>query len=237
MIRMFSVENRSAGASGQEPRQAPLRAPRRTSRKAPSKQGRGVDGLFRDRVSWFKPIVFAAAATPFVYLVLALLGGALGPNPIEALTDQTGTLAIRMLLISLAVTPLRYLLNRTWPLRFRRMLGLFAFFYAFLHVGIYLLLDQQLDVSAILEDLFERPYIMAGSVAFLILLPLAMTSTRAMVRRLGRRWAVLHRGVYLAGAAAVVHYVWLAKGDLMEPFVYLALLMLLFLQRFLRLVR
>lgn len=184
-----------------------------------------------------KPLVFLLAASPFLYLLQSLLSGSLGPNPIDALTDQTGTLAIRMLLVSLSLTPLRWLLKNTWPLKLRRMLGLFAFFYASLHVSIYLVLDQQLDVAAIWEDLAERPYIMAGTVAFLILIPLALTSTRGMVRRLGRRWASLHRGVYIASAAVVVHYVWLAKGDLVEPFVYLALLLGLLGYRFIRLVR
>lgn len=184
-----------------------------------------------------KPIVFVLALTPFIYLVQALLSGSLGPNPIDALTDITGTLAIRMLLISLSLTPLRWLLKATWPVRLRRMLGLFAFFYATLHVSIYLGLDQQLDLAAIWDDLAERPYILAGTVAFLILIPLAVTSTRAMVRRLGRRWSSLHRGVYLAGTAAVVHYVWLAKGDLVEPLVYLAVLLILFAYRFVKLLR
>lgn len=187
--------------------------------------------------SMLKPVVFLLAASPFLYLLQALFGGSLGPNPIDALTDQTGTIAIRMLLISLSLTPLRWLLKKTWPLRLRRMLGLFAFFYAFVHVSIYVLLDQQLDLVAIWDDLAERPYIMAGTVAFLILIPLALTSTRGMVRRLGRRWAALHRGVYLAGTAVVVHYVWLAKGDLAEPFVYLGLMLILLGYRFVRLLR
>lgn len=184
-----------------------------------------------------KPLVFLAALTPFFYLVQALVAGQLGPNPIDSLTDHTGTLAIRMLLISLAVTPLRHLLKKTWPLRFRRMMGLFAFFYAILHVTVYLVLDQQLDIGAIIDDLIERPYIMAGSVSFLILLPLAITSTRRMVRRLGKRWTLLHRGVYLAAAAAVIHYVWLARGDLLEPFIYLAILFCLFGDRLIRSLR
>ncbi|MBX2884466.1 MAG: sulfoxide reductase heme-binding subunit YedZ [Granulosicoccus sp.] len=184
-----------------------------------------------------KPLVFLAALTPFLYLVHALLDSQLGPNPIDTLTDHTGTLAIRFLLISLALTPLRYLLKNTWPLRFRRMLGLFAFFYSLLHVSIYWFLDQQLDLSAIVEDLFERPYIMAGSVAFLVLIPLAFTSTRKMVRRLGRRWSLLHRGVYLASTAAVIHYVWLAKGDLIEPYIYLTILLALLSFRLVRLMK
>ncbi len=184
-----------------------------------------------------KPAVFIMALSPFIYLLHALLTGQLGPNPIDTLTDQTGTLAIRMLLISLALTPLRWVVKNTWPIRVRRMLGLFAFFYAFLHVGIYFVLDQQLDLAVLWSDLSERPFIVAGTVAFVILVPLAMTSTNKMARRLGKRWLSLHRGVYLAGTAAVVHYVWLAKGDLVEPFIYLAILLLLFAYRFVRLAK
>lgn len=174
-----------------------------------------------------KPAVFVAALAPFIYLLQSLLTGQLGPNPIDALTDQTGTLAIRMLLISLALTPLRWLLKDTWPIRLRRMLGLFAFFYALLHVSIYFVLDQQLDLRAVWEDLAERPYIVAGTVAFVVLIPLAVTSTRGMARRLGKRWISLHRWVYIASTAAVVHYVWLARGDLIEPLVYLLMLLML----------
>lgn len=183
-----------------------------------------------------KVLVFIAALAPFAFLVQALLTGQLGPNPIDPLTDHTGTLALRFLLISLSLTPLRYLLKQTWPLRFRRMLGLFAFFYAFLHVCIYTVLDQQLDLGFIWSDLSERPYIVAGTIAFLLLLPLAITSTRKMVQRLGKRWLSLHRAVYIAALAAVVHYVWLAKGDIVEPYVYLAALMTLFIYRLVRLI-
>ena len=184
-----------------------------------------------------KIAVFVLALSPFLYLVQQLLSGGLGPNPIDTLTDQTGTLAIRFLLIALAVTPLRYVLKNTWPLRFRRMLGLFAFFYAMLHFSIYALLDQQLDMALIWEDLAERPYILAGTTALVLLLPLAITSTRKMIKRLGKKWLDLHRLVYIAGTAGVIHYVWLAKGDLIEPFVYLGILMLLLMFRFVRLLR
>ena len=186
---------------------------------------------------WLKPAVFLAALGPFLYLLHGVLGGHLGPNPIDTLTDQTGTIAIRMLLVSLSLTPLRWLLRRSWPVKLRRMLGLFAFFYAFLHVCIYLVLDQQLELGLIWSDLAERPYIVAGTVAILVLIPLALTSTKAMVRRLGRRWSALHRGVYIAGAAAVIHYVWLAKGDLIEPLVYVALLLVLLGYRLIKQLR
>jgi sulfoxide reductase heme-binding subunit YedZ len=184
-----------------------------------------------------KPTVFVLALLPFLLLLQSLLTGQLGPNPIDTITDQTGTFAIRMLLISLMLTPLRWLLKNTWPIRFRRMIGLFAFFYASLHVTTYLLLDQQFDIAAIWSDLSERPYIVAGTVAFLILLPLAVTSNRRMVKRLGARWLRLHRWVYIAGTAAVVHYVWLAKGDLIEPIVYLVLLLALLSYRLVKTLR
>lgn len=191
--------------------------------------------MFEARV-WLKPAVFLASCVPAVALVVMLLTGRLGVNPIETLTDDTGELALRFLLLSLAATPLRHVLGRTWPLKLRRMLGLFAFFYALLHVLIWSVLDQQLDFAAMLSDLIERPYILAGFAAFSILVPLAATSNQAMVRRLRTRWASLHRWIYIAAAAAIVHYVWLVKGDRIEPFVYLAVLALLYLYRFKRLL-
>ncbi|MFT4726963.1 MAG: sulfoxide reductase heme-binding subunit YedZ [Granulosicoccus sp.] len=200
----------------------------------------GVAGAKLSSIRWqsaLKPVVFVLALLPFLLLVQSLLTGQLGPNPIDTLTDQTGTLAIRMLLISLTLTPLRWVLKNSWPIRLRRMIGLFAFFYASLHVTTYLLLDQQFEIAAIWSDLSQRPFILAGTVAFLILLPLAVTSNRRMVKRLGTRWLSLHRWVYIAGAAAVVHYVWLAKGDLIEPIVYLLLLLVLFSHRLVKTLR
>jgi len=190
-----------------------------------------LNALILRRQRWIKIVVFIAALLPFLLLLYTLLTGQLGPNPIDALTDKTGTLAIRMLVISLCLSPLRWLLKTSWPVQYRRMLGLFAFFYAVLHVSTYFVLDQQLDWMAIWFDLAERPYIIAGTLAFVLMLPLAMTSTKKMIRRLGKRWSSLHRGVYLVGMAAVVHYVWLAKGDLIEPFVYLTIVMVLFAYR------
>ncbi len=181
--------------------------------------------------------VFTVALIPFAYLVFALFTGKLGANPIERLTNETGEWAIRFIMISLSLTPLRGLLKNAWPVKLRRMLGLFAFFYALLHFCIYFLLDQQLDLLAVWRDLNQRPYILAGFTGFLIFLPLAATSTRGMARRLGRRWSSLHRWVYLAATAAVVHYVWLAKGDLIEPFVYLGILFVLLSYRFVKLLK
>lgn len=181
-----------------------------------------------------KPIVFFFALLPFILLVKDLLTGQLGANPIDTLTNKTGTLAIQLLMAGLALTPIRLVLKQTWPIRYRRMIGLFAFFYAIVHLSIYLVLDQQLDLSDIVEDLLKRPYILAGTTAFLILLPLAITSTKGMVRRLGKRWLALHRWIYLAATAVVLHYVLLAKGDLIEPYIYLTILLFLLGFRFVR---
>jgi len=185
---------------------------------------------------WLKPAVFLASAAPAVASVVMLLTGRLGINPIERLTDDTGEWALRFLILSLAATPLRHLLSRTWPLKLRRMLGLFAFFYAAVHVLIWSVLDQQIDLAAMWDDLIERPYIFAGFVAFAIMVPLAATSTTKIARRMKQSWNSLHRLVYVAAAAAIVHYVWLVKGDRLEPFVYLAALALLYLYRFKRLL-
>jgi len=195
-----------------------------------------VSGL-ANAASLFRLLVFIVSLLPFIYLVYALLSNNLGANPVEALTDYTGTITIRFLLVALSLTPLRWLLKNTWPLRLRRMLGLYTFFYASVHFIIYALLDQQLDLATIGADVVKRPYVLAGTIAFLLLLPLAVTSTRGWIRRLGKRWLLLHRGIYLAATAAVVHYVWLAKGDLIEPFVYLAVLFVLLAWRLIQLMK
>lgn len=186
---------------------------------------------------WLKPLVFLACLAPFIYMVYALaFTRDLGANPIEALCDLTGNLAIRILLISLALTPIRWWLKATWPVRLRRMVGLFAFFYALLHFLVYALLDQGLDLAAIATDIVERPYVLAGTAALLVLIPLAITSPKRMARRMGRRWQSLHRWVYLGATAAVVHYVLLAKGDLIAPYVYLGILMFLLGVRMIRML-
>jgi sulfoxide reductase heme-binding subunit YedZ len=152
----------------------------------------------------------------------------LGPEPIDTLTHTTGLWALRFLLLSLAVTPLRRGLGWTALAPWRRTFGLLAFGYACLHVATYVALDWGFDWAAIAEDVAERPYVTAGFTAFACLLPLAATSTRAALRRLGgRRWLRLHRLAYVAGAAAVVHFLWLVKADLREPASYAAALALL----------
>jgi len=181
--------------------------------------------------SLLKPAVFVLLSLPFIWLVFALLTDRLGANPIEEITDFTGEWALRILLLSLTMTPLRMVLKKPWPIRLRRMVGLFAFFYVLTHFLTYLLLDLQLDTSAIVADIIDRPYITAGSVAFIILIALAVTSTNAMMRRMGKRWQSLHRLVYVATGAALLHFVWLTRGFQIEPLVYLAVFCVLMLFR------
>ena len=171
--------------------------------------------------------LFVAGLLPALWLAWAATTGGLGANPIEALAKETGRWALRLLLLTLCVTPLRRLTGRPELGQVRRMLGLFAFFYACLHLLNYVVLDLFFRWEEILADVIEKPFMTVGLATFLLLLPLAVTSTRGWQRRLGRRWARLHRLVYVAGVAAVVHFLWAVKADLREPLVYAALLGLL----------
>jgi methionine sulfoxide reductase heme-binding subunit len=179
------------------------------------KAGRGIQRGLRLAV----PI---AGLAPLAWLVNAFLQDELGANPVEEISRTTGSWALRLLLLCLAVTPLRRALRWSGLAPLRRSLGLLAFAWACLHVAVYLLLDLGLDASAFAEDLGERPWIAAGFTAFTALLPLAATSTRASMRRLGRHWTRLHRLVHVALVAAVVHFLWLVKLDLREPLLYAA---------------
>lgn len=177
-----------------------------------------------------KPAVFTAALLPLASLVAGIAGVRafdLGANPVETIQDTTGEWALRFLLITLAVTPLRLALGQAWPLQLRRMLGLFAFTYAALHFTNYLLLDRALDWNEITGDLTKRPYIIVGASALLLLVPLAVTSTAGWRRRLGARWVTLHRLVYVIAALACWHFWWQVKKDVTEPLVYCAILALL----------
>ncbi|EGV30869.1 Sulfoxide reductase heme-binding subunit yedZ [Thiorhodococcus drewsii AZ1] len=174
-----------------------------------------------------KVVLFAACLAPCGLLVWDAVSGSLGPNPVEALLHGTGDWALRLLLVTLAMTPLRRLTGQVWPIRLRRMLGLFAFFYVALHLTVYLWLDRELAWSTIVDDVIKRPYISVGFVAFLMLIPLALTSTRGWMRRLGRRWTQLHRAVYVIAVLGVVHYLWLVKADLREPLIYASVLTIL----------
>jgi sulfoxide reductase heme-binding subunit YedZ len=178
-----------------------------------------------------KPLLLFACLTPLALLVMQAIQGDLGANPVDRVTDVTGEWALRLLLLTLAVTPLRRVSGWNWLLRLRRMLGLFAFVYASLHLTTWLWLDQGLDTQAILADIARRPFVTVGFLAWLLLVPLAMTSTRGMMRRLGRRWQALHRLIYPIAALAVLHFFWLVKADLLEPLVYAVLLGILLVVR------
>lgn len=183
---------------------------------------------------WLKPALFAAALIPFGYLAVGLLADGLGANPVETITHVSGEWALRLLLLTLLVTPLRRATGLTWLVRLRRMLGLFAFFYVVVHFTTYALLDAGLDLAYVVEDVLDRPYITVGFVTLCALVPLAATSTDAMIRRLGgARWRRLHRLAYFAGAGAVLHFLWLAfsKSDLREPLIYFAILVVLLVAR------
>lgn len=175
-----------------------------------------------------KPVVFAVALLPFAALVRMILQDDLGPNPVEALNRYTGDWTLRLLLVTLAVTPLRSLTGWAFLMRFRRMLGLFAFFYACLHFLSWIAVDKLFDWDEIVADVFERPFITLGFTSFVLLIPLAVTSTNGMMRRLGgRRWRALHRLVYAVGIGGVAHFLWLVKSDIREPLFYGAILGLL----------
>lgn len=175
-----------------------------------------------------KPVAFLLALLPFAMLVHGAFTDGLGANPIERLEHETGRWALRFLLLTLAVTPVRRLTGWGALVRWRRMLGLFAFFYATLHFLVYAMLDQALDLAMVMEDVAERPYATVGFVTWLLLVPLAITSTKGWVRRLGgRQWAALHRLVYVSAIGGALHYLWAVKLDTRLPLVYAALLALL----------
>lgn len=162
-------------------------------------------------------VIFAAALVPAAALVYGAFTDGLTANPIDYLTDVTGTTALTFLIISLTITPLRRLTGRNQIIKLRRMLGLFAFFYACLHLSTWLILDWFFDVASMAADVVERRFITMGMTTFLLLLPLAVTSTGGMIRRLGKRWLQLHRLVYVAAVTAVIHFWWLVKADFREP--------------------
>lgn len=164
-----------------------------------------------------KVALWLGALAPGAWLVRGVFQGTLGPNPIETLTHVTGMTALVLLLVTLAVTPVRRLTGWNPVIRLRRPLGLFAFFYATVHLVIWFVFDMVGNVAWMLEDVAQRPYITVGFAAFVLLVPLAVTSTRGWIRRLGKRWATLHRLVYPATALGVVHYFWLVKSDIRLP--------------------
>lgn len=180
------------------------------------------------QISALKAVLFAACLLPLAWYAWAAWQDALGANPIEAVTRGLGDWTLRFLLITLTVTPLRKFTGWHWLLRLRRMLGLFTFFYVCLHLSCYLWLDQFFDWQAIAKDILKRPFITVGMSAFVLLVPLAATSTNAMVRRLGgRRWQALHRSVYVIAIFGVTHYWWMVKKDITQPALYALVLAVL----------
>ena len=171
--------------------------------------------------AWLKAALFALCLLPLARLVFFAFTDRLGANPIEFVLRSLGTWTLTLLLVTLSITPLRRLTGWNSLIRARRMLGLFAFFYACLHFLTFAGLDQSFDLNAILADVIKRPYITVGFTCFVLLIPLAVTSTNAMQRRLGgKRWQQLHRLVYLIAAGGVVHYLWLVKKDITQPLLY-----------------
>ena len=184
-----------------------------------------------NKIIFVKTAVFSLALVPFILLLTDGLNNNLGANPIEAITDTTGIWTLRFLAITLAITPLRLLTGQSVVLRFRRMLGLFTFFYACTHFLTYIWLDQYFDWPFILEDIIEHPYIIVGFTTFLILFALAVTSAKAIARQMGKNWKKLHSLIYPAALLASLHFLWLVKSDIREPLFYLSLFSILLLLR------
>jgi len=180
---------------------------------------------------YFKPVVFLACLLPLARLAWLGFHSGLGANPIEFITHSTGDWTLTFLLVTLSVTPLRRVTRQYWLVRFRRMLGLFAFFYGFLHLMTYVWLDKFFDVREMLHDIAKRKFITAGMTAFTLMIPLALTSSQWAIRKLGKRWQTLHRVIYFSAAAGVIHYIWLVKADLKKPLEYAAVLGALLLYR------
>ncbi|MEP6882947.1 MAG: protein-methionine-sulfoxide reductase heme-binding subunit MsrQ [Dokdonella sp.] len=188
-----------------------------------------------DKIAAIKPLVFALALVPLALLIWKTSQNALGPDPVARLEHSTGIWALRFLLATLAITPLRKLSGWNALIRFRRMLGLFAFFYASLHLTIYLVVDLGGFWSQILVEIAKKPFVTVGFLAWLLMIPLAITSTKGMMRRLGRNWQRLHRLVYISGALAALHFLWQVKYGktiaALEPVVYAAIFLTLMLTR------
>ena len=185
----------------------------------------------------YKPLVFIACLAPLAWLASGAFGWfgvSLGPDPVKELEHECGKTALNLLLLTLAVTPVRELTSQPQLLRLRRMLGLFAFFYVVLHFTIYLVLDLELNFATLGADIAKRPYITIGFTALLLLIPLAVTSTNGMMRRLGRRWQTLHRLIYVIAVLGVWHFYWQVKRDVREPLLYAGILAVLLGYRVLR---
>ena len=183
-------------------------------------------------IRFIKPLIFFLCLLPLVLLSTNFYLDELGANPFEVLTRSTGEWTLRFLLLTLAMTPLRQLTGSSWPLRLRRMLGLFSFFYVCVHLMTYIFLDHFFEWDEIIRDIVKRPYITIGILAFALLIPLTATSTKNMMKRLGRRWKSLHKLIYAIAILGVLHFFLLVKADLREPFIYALILFSLLLVRY-----
>jgi methionine sulfoxide reductase heme-binding subunit len=183
------------------------------------------------KAKYFKPIVFLAALIPLGRLAWKAYNSALGANPIQVITWSTGTWTLVFLMLTLSITPVRQVSKQYWLIQYRRMLGLFAFFYGCLHFTTYIWLDQFFDWHGMMLDVVKRPFITVGFTAFVLMVPLALTSTQRSIRWLGKRWQVLHRLIYATAVLGVIHYIWLVKKDLRKPLIYGSVLGVLLLYR------
>lgn len=186
------------------------------------------------RLYW-RPLAHVACALPLIYLFLQIaeIGGLrLGPNPQLVIRDLLGAWGLRLLLATLAMTPLRWILRKSWPVQFRRLLGLWSFAYLLLHFLTYFFLDRSLDLPLIVEDIRKRPFITLGFLAFLLMIPLAVTSTAGWRRRLGSRWLTLHKLAYVIAILGCWHFYWLVKADVREPLIHIGILTVLLAIRF-----
>lgn len=183
------------------------------------------------QIFWTKSVLWLICLFPLGRLLFLGLSNGLGANPIEFITRSTGTWTLVGLLLTLSITPLRTLSGLSWLIRFRRLLGLFAFFYACLHFTTYIWLDQFFDPVGIAKDIVKRPFITVGFAAFILLIPLAATSNQKMMKKLARNWQRLHRMVYVIASLGVIHYWWLVKKDITQPLIYAFVLAILLLAR------
>ena len=173
------------------------------------------------KIRWiYKPVIHVLALAPLAWLIFRYAGQALGVNPVETLTHETGQWGLRILLLTLAVSPLAQVSRSGWLIHFRRLIGLYCFFYVGLHFVIYLVFDLALSFTFLYEDILDRPYITVGFLGFVILFGLAVTSPMAIRRRMGHAWNRLHKGVYVAGVCGVVHFLWITRVDDTEPMIY-----------------
>ena len=181
--------------------------------------------------AYAKPVAHLLSLLPLAFLLWAAFNDGLGANPVERLTHETGEWTLRFLLITLSMTPLRQWTGQASLIRFRRLLGLYTFFYLSCHFMIWFIADHSLEVTAMVEDIIKRPYITLGFSALLLMLPLAITSNQAMIRRLGKKWKSLHQLVYLILLLGVLHFMWLVKADYLEPTIYAIIAVVLLLHR------